>query len=323
MPYETRQRLKQVLNLLRQHSASGGLTTTEIAEILGVTRQTAHKDIERLSYEGYPIAEDGRRYFLDPDYKSSLHLSLTQAWFLYFPLRRFIRSGLYYIPAVSELLLEVTNLFRQEIADQIMPPEPPSSKLSDIIETLMKCWERQQLVQVHYRRLNSQRTTRLVVQPWWFEPAVWSDGFYLLGGLVRADDVSPITLKLERIQKVEPLKERFERPPAEDVLDLIKTTWGIWSGEDVLVRLRFHYRQLDRLKETRWHPSQRLYEDEQGYIIWEAEVAEPQEMLPWIRGWGADVEVLDPDYIRQQVAAEAEALARLYGRADNNRPSYF
>ena len=35
-----------------------------------------------------------------------------------------------------------------------------------------------------------------------------------------------------------------------------------------------------------------------------------------------DVEVLEPEDIRQRVAADAEAAARLYGRSSNSQPSY-
>jgi CRISPR-associated endonuclease/helicase Cas3 len=42
-------------------------------------------------------------------------------------------------------------------------------------------------------------------------------------------------------------------------------------------------------------------------------VAEPQEMLPWIRGWGADVEVLEPEELRETLMGEAKVMAELYG----------
>ncbi|HUW14960.1 MAG TPA: WYL domain-containing protein, partial [Anaerolineae bacterium] len=50
-----------------------------------------------------------------------------------------------------------------------------------------------------------------------------------------------------------------------------------------------------------------------GSLIWRARVAEPQEMLPWIRGWGADVEVVEPKDVRDRMAGEARRLAEVYG----------
>jgi hypothetical protein len=36
-------------------------------------------------------------------------------------------------------------------------------------------------------------------------------------------------------------------------------------------------------------------------------------MLPWIRGWGADCEVLEPQELREMLMGEAKAMAELYG----------
>ncbi|MBC8333145.1 MAG: CRISPR-associated helicase Cas3' [Anaerolineae bacterium] len=44
-----------------------------------------------------------------------------------------------------------------------------------------------------------------------------------------------------------------------------------------------------------------------------APIAEWQEMLPWIRGWGAAVEALAPEGLRKALIREAKLLAGLYG----------
>jgi len=46
-------------------------------------------------------------------------------------------------------------------------------------------------------------------------------------------------------------------------------------------------------------------------------------MLPWIRGWGADVEVLEPQGLRQKLADEACAMAKMYGGKQGKRMTYF
>ncbi len=60
---------------------------------------------------------------------------------------------------------------------------------------------------------------------------------------------------------------------------------------------------------------------------WSAEVAEPQEMLPWIRGWGADVEVIEPTELRDEMIREAKRLAKRYGlfaaQKDSTQPTDF
>ena len=154
----------------------------------------------------------------------------------------------------------------------------------------------------------------MVIAPWWFEPAVWSDSYYLIGGRQRPDGVfERYTLKLDRIRQVRALPQKFTAPPAAEITTQVAQAWGIWEGEGARVRLRFAPHQLERLRETRWHPTERITVEDGGAVLWEADVSEPQEMLPWIRGWGADVEVLEPAGLRADLQREVQAMARLYG----------
>lgn len=122
------------------------------------------------------------------------------------------------------------------------------------------------------------------------------------------------TLKIERIRRIEQLDEPYEIPEDFDPREQLKDAWGIWytDEEPVEVVLKFHPRVAGRVRETQWHSSQKLEPQSDGYPIWRAKIAEPQEMLHWIRGWGADVEVLVPVELRETLMGEAKAMAELY-----------
>ncbi|NMB90713.1 MAG: WYL domain-containing protein, partial [Chloroflexi bacterium] len=66
-------------------------------------------------------------------------------------------------------------------------------------------------------------------------------------------------------------------------------------------------------RETRWHRSQQVEPLPGGGLLWRARIAEPQEMMPWVRGWGSDCEVLAPEEMRTEIQAEARRLIELYG----------
>jgi CRISPR-associated endonuclease/helicase Cas3 len=38
-----------------------------------------------------------------------------------------------------------------------------------------------------------------------------------------------------------------------------------------------------------------------------------KEILPWIRGWGAAVEILEPQAFREEMMDEVRKMSRLYG----------
>ncbi len=322
----TRQRLRDLEALLQIHP--DGLKASEIAAKLGVNQRTVYNDIDRLSLDGIPIYKEGRSYFLDARYRTAIRLSLAQAWLMYLPLRRIVRAELHRMPLVRGLLHQIASLFHAEIADQLFPSlvEEEVSERDQIFTTLVRCWQEQRHAELRYRRPNADHTSTLIVAPWWFEPAVWSDASYLICGFEGAQGgVETLTLKLERIQSAKPLATRFERPSGQEISDYLEHTWGIWVGEGppARVKLRFHNRQFRRLMESRWHPTQETWLEPDGAVIWQARISEPQEMLPWIRSWGADVEVLEPEDIREQIAAEAAATARIYRRPSQDTDYVF
>ncbi|MCL4531068.1 MAG: CRISPR-associated helicase Cas3', partial [Chloroflexi bacterium] len=123
------------------------------------------------------------------------------------------------------------------------------------------------------------------------------------------------TLKIERIERLELTNDRYEIPADFDPRNFLSDAWGIWytEKEPVEVMLKFHPRVALRVRETRWHRSEGETELSDGSILWKAKIAEPQEMVPWIRAWGADCEVVEPKELRDELMKEARRMAKVYG----------
>lgn len=321
MGYDTYEHQKLLIDLLVR-AGDAGLTSGELATRIGVTPQTVRNHIDRLGERGVPIFEEKRRYFIADDYQSvPLSLTLPQAWMFYLPLRRMVRLNLNRYRLVHDLLYGLASHLHPALADAIIPDQPEDvQEIDRIFPQLVEGWHSHRMVNVRYQSPDRTYPSNLVVAPLWFEPAVWSDSQYLIAGFMQSDNTYQIqALKIDRIQSVEITRERFDPPPTVELLQGIETAWGIWGGTGVEVTLRFHYRVRTRLLETRWHPSQRITTGEDGYLSWQAVIAEPQEMLPWIRGWGADVEVLAPADLRERLTVEAERMARMYGRCGDTK----
>ena len=189
-----------------------------------------------------------------------------------------------------------------------------------VLETLTLAWAEERKVRIWHRHEETRRVYEYVFAPYFIEPYAIGLTTHVIGrreppGAVR-------TFKVERIERAELLRDRYTIPDDFDPRELLADAWGIWYTEEepVEVVLRFHPRVVHRVKETRWHRSERLEDQPDGSVIWRARVAEPREMLPWIRGWGADVEVIAPEELRLALVREARALARLYGVASEPAP---
>ena len=182
------------------------------------------------------------------------------------------------------------------------------------MEQVVEGWSNGRKGRVRYRKPHATAPRVHTISPYQLEPSVWGDGVYLIGHSDYYDAV--ITLKTSRIEHATVTTEPFTIPGDFDSHALLQHAWGIWhaDGQPRTVRLRFSRRVTPRVKETMWHPSQRITDLPDGGCEWAADIAETREMEPWVRGWGDDVEVLAPQELRASViAALREALRRYEG----------
>jgi predicted DNA-binding transcriptional regulator YafY len=64
--------------------------------------------------------------------------------------------------------------------------------------------------------------------------------------------------------------------------------------------------------ERQWHPSQQVQDAPDGGCVLRVRVSEPLEMQPWIRSWGAQVEVITPEWLRERIAVDLQQAADQY-----------
>ncbi len=99
----------------------------------------------------------------------------------------------------------------------------------------------------------------------------------------------------------------------ESLLDReLSSGYGIFSGSDIRwAVLRFTPARARWVSVEEWHPGQRTRTEADGSLVLELPFSDPRELVMDILKHGAEVEVLDPPGLREQVAAQlAAALAR-------------
>jgi CRISPR-associated endonuclease/helicase Cas3 len=315
------ERLLQMEQLLLAHPE--GLRRAEIARRLGVHRSTVGRDIETLSLR-IPIWEHD--YLLGirrDDYRVDVRVTLHEAMALHLAarlmatrtdkhnphaggaLRKLGHALEKLAPLVSRHLLASADA----MDDQARRHDPG---YLDVLETLTRAWALGRKVHL-WHRMADGRVFDYDFAPYFIEPYAVGRTTHAIGW--REPPGALRTFKLERIQRIELTDDSYTIPEDFDPRSLLAEAWGIWytEAEPVEVVLRFHPRVAHRVRETQWHPSEEIENQPDGALIWRARVAEPQEMLPWIRGWGADVTVIAPEEIRDRLAGEARRMARSYG----------
>ncbi len=319
--YTKTERLLQ-LQLLFWRNPHRGLRTVEIAEFLGVSERTARNYLDELSATGrLPVYRDGWEWRLMEDARFELipvHLSLEEGAALYLAARMLARHADEPNPAIRSALLKLVAALPPDLAPYLQQivlalPRGPDDLFAGIFRALAYGWATRRVVRLTYHPLHSRRPYDCQFHPYLLEPSAIGYAIYAIGYSDPPGDLR--TYKLERILRAELTGETFELPTGFDGLALLERAWGVMYGDEepVTVRLRFSSWVARRVKETVWHPSQRLTDLPDGGVEWEARIGDTLEIIPWIRGWGADVEVLEPEELREQMMGEARRLARLYG----------
>ncbi|MGH2536993.1 MAG: helix-turn-helix transcriptional regulator [Candidatus Promineifilaceae bacterium] len=313
-------RLLKIEALLLAHPE--GLAPAEIARKLQVHRSTVGRYLPDLPAYIY-IEDDGRWRIDRQGLLVNVRLSLHEALAVHLAARllatRMDRQNPHAAAALRKLGVALEKLAPQvsrhllqsagEVDDAAQLHDP---LYLQVLEKLTLAWAERRLVSLWHRRQPGSAVHEYLFAPYFIEPSAIGQATYVIGRRQGPDE--PRTFKIERIERIELLADRYEIPADFDPGALLADAWGIWytAGEPVEVVLRFSPRVAGRVQESQWHRSQRLEAEADGGLRFRAWVAEPQEMMPWIRGWGAEVEVLAPAGLRQELVAEAGRLARLY-----------
>jgi CRISPR-associated endonuclease/helicase Cas3 len=327
------ERLLQLEQVLLAHQE--GLSKAEIARKLGVHRSTAGRYIDDLSRR-LPIWEDGNLVGIDrDDYLTHVRLTIHESMAVHLAARLMATRTDKHNPHAASALRKLGSAleaFSPQVSRHLLASADVMDDAArrrdpvylDVLEKLTRAWSDGRMVRVCHR-LESGQVYEYDFAPYFIEPYAVGRTSHVIGwreppGAIR-------TFKIERVQQAEVIKPSrpYTIPEDFDPRETLADAWGIWytEAEPVEVVLRFHPRVVHRVKETRWHRSERVEEQPDGSLLWRAEVAEPQEMLPWIRGWGADVEVLAPDRLREVLVKEAYKMALLYQLDDVSPPPLY
>ncbi|MEN6478031.1 MAG: transcriptional regulator [Anaerolineales bacterium] len=314
------QRLARLNHLLYRHPS--GLTTRELARLCHVDQRTIQRDLHDLEDLGIPLWEDDgtpRRYGIDKGYYiPPIHLSLQEAVSLYLAGRLLARYCDHCDIHTSTALAKLANVLPEPMSAHMhatiaqMATRQDDREHEEVMETLATAWATRRVVHVHYRSAHSDEIREYDLRPYCLEASGEGGAIYVIGWAEPSAALR--TFKVERVVRATLTKETFEAPEELDVVRLLDTCWGIMYGEQrEEVVLRFAASATRRIQETVWHPSQTLQELPDGGCELHLQLAHPEEMVYWIRGWGPQVEVVAPLRLREQMAAEARETACIYG----------
>lgn len=166
---------------------------------------------------------------------------------------------------------------------------------------------RSEEVEFAYHKLGSSQPEDRRVQP--LHLACIDNQWYMFGSdLNRSGSIR--TFALTRMSGLRPTGRHFERPPHFSLDEHLADSFGVFSSPAAeQVRLRFDAFSARLIRERDWHASQHIEPADDGSVELSMQIGVSPEVERWVLGWGAHVEVLEPDSLRAAIARTAAQMA--------------
>ena len=267
-------------------SSRMGKSAADLAEGLECGWRTVYRDLEALQVAGFPL------YTEKIDGKSMWSVLETAKHSIPIPFNLTELMALYFSRGMMGVLKDTKRY----------------GELRDMIGRISEAAIQKKIVEIVYYAMSRKKETRRKVAPYkiWF----FDGTFYLIGNCGLRDDVR--IFALDRIKTIMPTDETFDLPDDFNLDDFMKSSFGVFQGEPVKVRIWFAADIAEYIREKTWHETQKIETQKDGSIIFEAEVAGTKEIEFWVLKWGAKAKVLAPESLRDEIRSEIEAMQEIY-----------
>jgi len=315
-------RIDRLLGYILTLQGGGRRTAAELAARFEVSRRTVYRDLEALAQLGVPlVASPGHGYSLAPGYhlppvmltaEEASALALAGGLFRRFVAqegRKSLEAALQKVDAAlpSETREQVAETCRRVCL--ISWPHramPLDGELPRLVRRAM-AERRSMAFEYHARGTGEAGERRVDPHALIFYAGDW----HLVGYCHQRREERQF--RLSRMEAPRLLDAHFTMPQAADARDFwanrepVPGTHAEHGRGECVARLRFPPDAARWARERRHYAWEREEETPEGLVV-TVRVERWEEVLPWLLGWGGEVQVLDPPELRARVAAEARRM---------------
>jgi predicted DNA-binding transcriptional regulator YafY len=306
-------------------SSRRGKSASELAQELECNPRTLYRDLEALQVAGFPVyteRSDGKNLWSLLDtvkHQMPVPFTLTELMALYFgrDMLKVFKDTAFY-ESLESLLQKVKTTLPPESIQYLknveqtlhltIKPYKDYGRFKEILNRVTEAALNRKTIEIVYYTMSRRKETRRKVDPYrvWF----FDGTFYLIGLCHMRSEVR--IFALDRIKMLHQTKKTFKVPEDFNLDDFMGSSFGVYQGPPISIKVWFHPDVAGYIKEKIWHGSQKIHQQDDGSIIFEAEVAGTDEIRFWIMTWGSKAEVLQPESLREEIRMEAERMAGRY-----------
>ena len=308
-----------------------GKSVADLARDLDCHQRTAYRDLHALEDAGFPIYTENlngqSRWLLMESARNPMPVpfSLPELMALYFGRDALkVLKGTVFYDSLEDLFQKIKSTlppgskkYLKDVEFSLKvgsKPYKPYRKYKKIIEQIEKAVINKRVIDIVYYTMSRKKETRRKVEPYklWF-----LDGtFYMIGHCKWIKEIR--IFALDRIKMLTLTDEIFEVPDDFDVDDYIGSSFGAFHGKPEKIKVLFSADIAGYIKEKIWHETQKMYDNPDGSILFEADMACTKDIKAWIMRWGSKAIVLEPEGLREEI--QAEAIGMMAGYASGMEP---
>lgn len=321
--FQKRDRSARLVRAYRYVTAAGvaGIRPEDLAKKLGVSRRTAYRDLQALEREvEMPIwNEHGRWGVTEKGLLPALRFSRDEALSIVLAARLLAKFSTGYDPEFGAAMMKLGEMLDEPLrstlersADQIAELDNDAES-HKALRAVAGAWIGSRVVEFDYAAAwsNPGSSRRARVHPYLIEPSAATLSTYLIGFDEQRKAMR--TFRLDRMSNVRVGTSTFVRPRDVELEKRLTAAWDIVADQPLQeVVIRFAASAAPRVAAVRWHPSQATEVQRDGSLLWRARLSGTHEVRPWILGWGADAEVIEPTDLRDDVARTHANAAAVY-----------
>jgi len=314
-------RVSRVVQILTTLQARRGYRADDLSRMFGTSRRTIFRDLKELANIGVPYRYDSktRGYRIDPEFfLPPINLSVREALSILILVHKarnqvqlpFKRSALLAALKIESSLPVKMRRYCNEALRGISVKagaQAPTNALDLMFSRLQKAMTEKRKVHIRYSSLFEAQTIELELCPYhlFYNQRAW----YVLGLSSKHGTVR--TFKLNRIDRLEILRQRFCDGDEFDVYEYLGRAWSmIPEGRIYNVKLRFLPKVANNVSEVQWHSTQKVTRNKDGSATLEFRVDGLGEIMWWVLGYGDQVQVLAPRALRKRIVEVAENIIR-------------
>jgi predicted DNA-binding transcriptional regulator YafY len=313
-------KLERILHLYMAVKASPWKTPQQIREEIGIRKSAYGRYRALLKGIGVEFRFDrqARRHFMEHDaFLTAPNLTFDERLAIILAVGRLgglqesflaaqARQAAAKLLAVNEAPIAAT------CSALLSGPDMPAhvGGKSQVVETLFKAITERRRVGVTYRKphCGPEEFELDPYQMYVLEDALYLDGYHWERRAIRC-------FKVCRIQKVRLTDLRFSNTRGYAYDERRRNSFCVFATErePETVRIWFSPFAAPYIREEYRNPTQQMTDHDDGSLTYEVRVGEPREVLWWAMRWGADFEVLEPGWLREEAMEKVRGMAERYG----------